>query len=141
MKEVKSYFKINNILSKIKFLTIFLMILIFSMEILSFIFTKFNLLIINEEPSYVHKQGNKWRIENTPWGSWHKSNFKDQHSTKCFDVNYSSNNIGARDNIDYFNDTFKNSIILLGDSFAEGYGVELENTFAQLYYIFCMRNY
>ena len=35
-------------------------------------------------------------------------------------------------NIDYFNDTFKNSIILLGDSFAEGYGVELENTFAKI---------
>ena len=95
MKEVKSYFAINNILSKIKFFTIFLMIFIFSMEILSFIFTKFNLLIINEEPSYVHKQGNKWRIENTPWGAWHKSNFKDQHSTKCFDVNYQSNNLGA----------------------------------------------
>ena len=132
MKEVKSYFAINNILSKIKFFTIFLMIFIFSMEILSFIFTKFNLLIINEEPSYVHKQGNKWRIENTPWGSWHKSNFKDQHSTKCFDVNYQSNNLGARDNENYSKNLSKNSIVLIGDSFAEGYGVDLENIFPKI---------
>ena len=59
----------------------------------------------------MHKQGNKWRVENTPWGAWHKPNFKDQHSTECFDTNYQSNNLGARDNENYNKDLPKNSIV------------------------------
>ena len=129
MKEIKKYFGINNILLIIKFLTVFLIIFIFSIEILSFIFTKFNLLIVNHEPSYIHKQGNKWRVENTSWGTWHKPNFGDQHSTECFNVNYQSNNLGARDVEDYDANLPKNSIVLIGDSFAEGWGVNLKNIF------------
>jgi len=132
MKEVKSYFRTNNTLSKIKFFAIVVIVLIFSIEILSFISTKFNLLIINHEPAYVHKQGNKWRVENTPWGAWHKPNFKDQHSTECFDTNYQSNNLGARDNENYNKNLPKNSIVLIGDSFAEGYGVNLKNIFPEI---------
>ena len=113
MKEIKKYFGINNILLIIKFLAVFLIIFIFSIEILSLIFTKFNLLIVNHEPSYIHKQGNKWRVENTSWGTWHKPNFGDQHSTECFNVNYQSNNLGARDVEDYDANLPKNSIVLI----------------------------
>ena len=129
MKEIKKYFGINNILLIIKFLAVFLIIFIFSIEIFSFIFTKFNLLLMNHEPSYIHKQGNKWRVENTSWGTWHKPNFGDQHSTECFNVNYQSNNLGARDVEDYDANLPKNSIVLIGDSFAEGWGVNLKNIF------------
>jgi len=44
----------------------------------------------------------------------------------CFNVSYKSNKVGARD--DSFDNNKDNDIILIGDSFAEGYGVDLENT-------------
>lgn len=110
---------------------ILLFISLIFIEVFSLIATKLNLLIVNHEPDYIYSQGNKWRIENTNWGSWHKNNFKDMHSTKCFSVKYESNNIGARDNIDYFKNETKKSIILLGDSMAEGFASNLEDTFAK----------
>ena len=106
-------------------------IFIFLFEAISFISTKLNLLIYNNDPNYIHSFGNKWRTEVDPWGSWHKPNYADKHSSACFEVSYKSNNIGARDEIDYQVDDEQNSIILLGDSFAEGYGVNFENTFKQ----------
>ena len=71
---------------------ILLFISLIFIEVFSLIATKLNLLIVNHEPDYIYSQGNKWRIENTNWGSWHKNNFKDMHSTKCFSVKYESNN-------------------------------------------------
>ena len=128
----KSFSKINAVLTNIKFLFIFFILLILFVEFLSFIFTKYKLLIVNHEPNYIHEQGNKWRTENTPWGSWHKSNFKDEHSSACFKTNYQSNNLGARDTKDYNKDIPKNSLVLIGDSFAEGWGVDLENIFPKI---------
>ena len=104
---------------------------IFLLEFFSFITTKLNLLIVNNDPDYIHSYGNKWRTETTKWGSWHKSNFKDTHSSKCFKTTYKSNNIGARDNIDYNEDLPKDSIVLLGDSLAEGFGVDYDKIFSQ----------
>ena len=98
-------------------------------EIISLISSKFNLLIYNNDPDYVYSLGNNWRTEVELWGSWHKKNFSDKHSSKCFNVTYKSNNIGSRDNFDYDIDSNFNSIILLGDSFAEGYAVNFQNTF------------
>ena len=77
---VKNFSKINTILIKIKFLFVLFILLILFVELLSFVFTKYKLLIVNHEPNYIHEQGNKWRTENTSWGSWHKPNFKDKHS-------------------------------------------------------------
>jgi len=104
---------------------------IFLLEFFSFIATKLNLLIVNYDPDYIHSYGNKWRTETTKWGSWHKSNFEDTHSSKCFKTTYKSNNIGARDNIDYNEDLQNDSIILLGDSLAEGFGVDYDKIFPQ----------
>ena len=91
-----------------------------------------NLLMVNEDPGYLYPSGDKWRTETMPWGSWHKPNFSDRHRKTCFDVKYESNNLGARDNEPYDENLPKNSIILIGDSFAEGTGVKLENTFAEV---------
>lgn len=123
---------IKKVISALKFLFYTILILTISVEVFSFAATKFNLLIINEEPNYYKSYGNKWRTENTEWGSWHKSNFKDRHTKKCFDVTYESNNLGARDDEDYNNNLPKNSIVLIGDSFAEGYGVNLKQTFSKI---------
>ena len=122
----------KNVKSKIKFFVYTILISLFLVEILSLIATKFNLLIVNKEPNYFYASGNKWRIETKPGGAWHKPNFKDRHTKECFDVEYQSNNLGARDDEPYDNNLPKDSIILIGDSVAEGLGVELENTFSEV---------
>ena len=114
-----------------KKILISIILIILLVEFFSFVATKLNLLVINNDPDYIHSHGNKWRIETTKWGSWHKSNFEDIHSTECFKTTYKSNNIGARDNVDYNQDLRADSIVLLGDSFAEGFGVDYENIFPQ----------
>ena len=49
------------------------------------------------------------------------------HTKSCFNVEYSSNEVGARDTsfeeIDHLD-----NVVLLGDTFAEGYGVKFEET-------------
>ena len=123
---------IKHLGSKIKLLVFTIIILIITVEMLSFIATKLNLLMVNAELGYLYPSGDKWRTEIKPWGSWHKPNFIDRHRKKCFDVKYESNNLGARDNEPYDENLPKNSIILIGDSMAEGMGVNLENTFAEV---------
>lgn len=116
----------------IKKILISLLIFIISLEFFSLIATKLNLFIVNHEPQYLYSQGNKWRTENMLWGAWHKKNSSDKHSTKCYSVSYKSNNIGARDNINYDDTLNKNSVLLLGDSLAEGMGVEQSNIFSEV---------
>ena len=60
-----------------------------------------------------------------------QKNYKDIHTSKCFNVKYKSNNIGARDNLDYNFEKIKDSILLIGDSNAEGYAVDFEESFHQ----------
>ena len=117
---------------KIKLFVFTILILIITIEIISLIAVKLNLLMYNEEPGYLYPSGDKWRIETMPWGSWHKPNFTDRHRRSCFDVKYESNNLGARDNEPYNENLPKNSIILIGDSVAEGIGVQLDDTFAEI---------
>ena len=108
-----------------------LIFFLFLIEFFSFIFTKLNLLHVNFDPNYINNYGNKWRTENTEWGAWHKKNYKDIHTSKCFNVTYKSNNVGARDNLDYDLEKIKDSILLIGDSAAEGYAVNFEDSFHQ----------
>ena len=62
------------------------------------------------------------------------------HSSACFKTNYQSNNLGARDKKDYNKDMPKDSLLLIGDSFAMGinfinythYGVQGTAKFFQL---------
>jgi len=125
-------FLLKNIKSKVKFFVITVFISLFFFELFSFIATKFDLLLFNEEPHYRYSSGNKWRNEIKPWGAWHKENYKDRHKTKCFDVEYQSNNLGARDDKVYDQNLPKDSIILIGDSFVEGMGVNLNNTVGKI---------
>ena len=100
-------------------------------EIFSISASKLNLLHFNYDPDYIKSYGNNWRTEKEPWGSWHKPNYQDRQTSDCFDVIYESNNIGARDNKNYDLESKDTSIIILGDSFAEGMGVSLENILAK----------
>jgi len=113
----------------------FIIFFIILFEIFSFISTKFNLLLFNNNPIYSLGGGNlgfDWRNEKEPWGAWHKINYGDRHKSICFDVQYKSNNVGARDDYDYTKQLPKDSIILIGDSLAEGWGVEIDNIFSKI---------
>ena len=116
-----------------KFIKIIIIFLIF-FESASFVATKFQLLLFNEIPSYSLKEIKKpiWYKKDDDGNLIHKKNYSTRHQSRCFDVIYQFNNIGARDDKDYNNTNDNNSIILIGDSFAEGYGVNLEHTFAKL---------
>jgi hypothetical protein len=108
-------------------------IFIIFFELFSAVFSKSNLLLFNSDPLYFTKQfkGREWRFNSKEFGPgpWHKNNSSAKHKTRCFDVIYQSNNIGARDNVNYGINYFRNSTILVGDSFAEGHGVNFESTF------------
>lgn len=96
-------------------------------EVLSFAATKSGLLLFSEPPGNFY--GFHWRTEGDAWGVWHKPHARDRHVTRCFDVQYQSNSIGARD--DEFSKEAQpgvTRVILLGDSFAEGYGVDFAST-------------
>ena len=49
------------------------------------------------------------------------SNTNFNHITGCFDVNYKFNSIGARD--EEFTEKINDRAMLIGDSFAESYGL------------------
>ena len=114
----------------------FISILIFFLffEITSVIFTKLNLFLVNETPKYSFEEKfkNDWIERDENGIVWHKKNYTTKHVSRCFEVEYRSNNIGARDDVDYFKNDSQNSIMLIGDSFAEGPGVELEKIFAKI---------
>ena len=95
--------------------------------------SELDLLVFSERPTYTHKsRGVNWRNERELWGAWHKPNYTDRHKTSCFDVKYISNNVGARDDVDYTISLPGNAIALIGDSFAEGWGVKSDDTFAKI---------
>jgi hypothetical protein len=113
---------------------IFILIFIIFFEITSIIFTKLELFVFNETPKYFFKTKNAtaWRVLDKNGNKWHKKNYKFRHISRCFDVEYSFNNVGARDYNDYLLSDPKKSIMLIGDSFAEGYGVEIDKIFAKI---------
>jgi len=114
------------------FLSILIFIIFF--EIVSIVFTKFSLFLVNETPKYSYEDQHKYDwIEKDEHGIiWHKKNYSTKHVSRCFEVNYKFNNIGARDNIDYYKNDPQKAIMLIGDSFAEGPGVKLEKIFAKI---------
>ncbi len=111
-----------------------IVIFILFFEIISVIFTKFEMFIFNESPKYSYEKKflHDWIELDEDGIVWHKKNYKTRHISRCFDVEYETNNVGARDYNDYFLDTPNKSIMLIGDSFAEGPGVNIDKIFAKL---------
>lgn len=120
------------IIKKIKKIFIFFLILFIFIELISFILSKNSILLTSYTPKlYLNKNFislNEWWTEEQKWGSWHRINKSTEHKKSCFSSIYTSNEIGARDST--FKDVMhqNDNIILLGDSFAEGYGVNYEET-------------
>ena len=115
---------------KYKNFLILFFITIFLFELIAFGIVKFNLLEISHTPKiYLSKKivpNDEWWTEEKEWGAWHKISSSTLQKRSCFNVKYTSNEVGARDS-DFKTNSY-NDIILLGDSFAEGYGVNYEDT-------------
>jgi hypothetical protein len=108
-------------------------IFILLFELFSFFASKLELLLFNDSPGAYSRIyiGNEWRTEKDPWGAWHKLNSKaDRHQKSCFDITYKSNDVGARDSTNYLSLSDNNNVAIIGDSFAEGYGVDNKDTFS-----------
>jgi hypothetical protein len=102
-------------------------------ELFSFFASKLELLLFNDSPGAYNRiyQGNNWRTEEELWGAWHQVNSQpDRHQTSCFDVTYKSNDVGARDSINYLTLLDNNNVAIIGDSFVEGWGVNNKDTFS-----------
>ena len=119
-----------------KKILLFLFILSIFIETASFVASKKKLLIFNSPPGYLKfktiHNATDWRTEEQACGAWHKKNFSTRHQKECFDVQYNTNEIGARSKFSFNNLKSDNNLILLGDSFAEGVGVSNEYTLAGL---------
>ena len=57
------------------------------------------------------------------FGVWHYPNRSVTHTTPCFSAEYTSNSYGARDRERDRDSAAQNRVVVLGDSFVEGYGV------------------
>lgn len=66
------------------------------------------------------------------FGVWRHPNRSVRHATACFDVEYNSNNYGMRDKDRSFKKGQSPRVVVLGDSFAEGYGVEERERFTNI---------
>tara|TARA_B100001057_G_scaffold170003_1_gene170784 strand:- start:975 stop:2060 length:1086 start_codon:yes stop_codon:yes gene_type:complete len=99
-------------------------------EIISFLIYKIDILEISHKPKIYLKNdeipNDEWWTEENIWGAWHAKNSKTKQKRSCYNATYISNEVGARDIS--FSQNSSNDIILIGDSFAEGYGVNLDNT-------------
>lgn len=115
---------------KFAMLIIPMIVTLLSLEIFSFVLTKANVFLVNETPrAYMDAgDGSRWRTENSDWGAWHKNNSSDKHSKPCFSVNYKSNEVGARDSSFNSQENGRKKYLLIGDSFAEGMGVNKTDT-------------
>lgn len=98
-----------------------------TLEVASFVLTKANLFLVNEIPSLYRGEGkligiDDWRTEREEWGAWHLPTSGTTHTSPCFSVTYKSNEVGARDR-SFALESSKRRYLLIGDSFAEGWGV------------------
>ncbi|MEO6185330.1 MAG: SGNH/GDSL hydrolase family protein [Steroidobacteraceae bacterium] len=108
-----------------------------SLEFFSFVLVRLRLLPVSETPrayasadTWKESESN-WRTEQEAWGAWHKASTVGTGQKPCFRVQYRTNSIGARDSEFPLHDASPR-MLLLGDSFAEGYGVNDADTAASV---------
>jgi lysophospholipase L1-like esterase len=72
-----------------------------------------------------------WVNNNEHFGVWHPPNDKYSHHKSCFKVEYRSNSWGARDREREL-ESGNSRVVVLGDSFVEGYGVERDQRLSDI---------
>ena len=123
----------TKVASAVKSAAIFLIVLVITLELFSFFLSKSNLLIVNDTPWAYRSKDNiflpslQWRTEESNWGAWHKPGSATRERQSCFDAPYYSNEVGARDD-SFDHPKSKKRVVLIGDSFAEGFGARREET-------------
>ena len=77
------------------------------------------------KPSYslANVRSRFWVETNAAFGVWHEPFSAYRHITACYDVTYRANAFGARDRERTLASGGRPRVVVLGDSFAEGYGV------------------
>ena len=100
-----------------------LIIALLALEFFSYLASTNKLLLFNEPPNLLPPLNYEFpqRTERHPWGAWRDPFSHSHHRSSCFDVEVITNEFGARD--EPFDRSGEYSIILIGDSFAEGFGV------------------
>ncbi len=120
------------IMNKLKSIFIILVITLAFIEILSLLFTKMKILKFYNIPTYTLDKKESWFSRDEDLGVWHKKNFIFTEKTSCYKVEYKSNDVGARSEIDYLKLKKDNNVFIVGDSFVEGYGANYDEIFSEL---------
>ena len=114
-------------------LALLLLSLTLSAEIGSFVYLHY-VADIGWVPGYMRPAaapGPGWLTEREAWGAWHSPNQAERQNSRCFSVSLQSNSYGARDR-ERSVDEGADRTVVLGDSFAEGWGVEAEERVSDL---------
>lgn len=84
-------------------------------------------ILLNSNQAFLvnHHQDRAFISKNPYWGSWHFPNNEVHHQSDCFDATYRTNSIGLKA---AEIDNNRPNIVLLGDSYLEGYGTSNEET-------------
>ena len=97
--------------------------IVLASEAVLFLAYTLGLLDINK-PSYSadNVDAYYWADLHQSFGTWHRPGSRYKHQSPCFDVEYTANSYGARDKARELTSE-QPRIIVLGDSFVEGYGL------------------
>jgi len=108
-----------------------LVICIASLEAGLYLMIRFGFLDVSY-PSYSIANAKPfWRDLNADFGVWHSSNAKYRHWKVCFEVEYQSNSHGMRD-AEADIESESRRVVVLGDSFVEGLGIDYGERFTEL---------
>lgn len=89
-------------------------------------------LVEFERPLYSFENSSKYWIEiDSTFGIWRTPQNTFRHRKTCFDVYYETNSLGARD-IERNKKSQGERVVVIGDSFSEGWGVNLDERFSNI---------
>ena len=116
----------------LKGLGVFLIVFIVLLEAASYVYIRFvNQNIPLPTYSFVNAGSKFWKFIDPHFGVWHSPNSEYLHNKSCFVVQYSANSHGMRD-VERTLKSAEPRTVILGDSFIEGWGNELDERLSGL---------
>jgi hypothetical protein len=119
--------------TKLYSIALLLLSLVASGEVFSFIYLH-HIVKGRRQPSYMRSAAAAepvYLTERAPWGAWRAPNSAMRQASSCFSVALRSNSFGMRDREREVSGSPHRTVVL-GDSFAEGWGVEEDQRFTSL---------